>query len=256
MNFINLPRGRRLVPVPAASIKADNINACYHPDMDVTAAELPYESGEFSLILILPGKQAEFIAGGLGKLEHKLNLDNWNSLMRSFQPLKVDLQLPLFNHRSTVELKESLEAMGVSDAFRRGKADFSGVNGGRDLYLSSFKQLTEVVVDGGGGGGVLEELENRKKRDLWQMFFGAAKKRRNSRQQYVDSEGEDEREHHLHFNRQFLYVVRHNPTGMVLYIGRYYQPEGASGVGGGGDGGGSGGHHGHHAGVGEHHGHH
>ena len=75
MNFINLPRGRRLVPVPAASLRA-NLRVCYHPEMDLTAAELPLAGGggDFSLILILPGKRAEFVAGGLGQLEHKMNL--------------------------------------------------------------------------------------------------------------------------------------------------------------------------------------
>ena len=75
MNFINLPRGRRLVPVPAASLKA-NLNACYHPEMDLTAAELPLagNDSDLSLILILPGRQADFVAGGLGILEDKINL--------------------------------------------------------------------------------------------------------------------------------------------------------------------------------------
>ena len=75
MNFINLPRGRRLVPVPAASLRA-NLNVCYHPEMDLTAAELPLagSGSDLSLILILPGKQAEFVAGGLGRLEDKINL--------------------------------------------------------------------------------------------------------------------------------------------------------------------------------------
>ena len=75
MNFINLPRGRRLVPVPAASLRA-NLNVCYHPEMDLTATEIPLaRSGrDLSLILILPGKQAEFVAGGLGRLEDKINL--------------------------------------------------------------------------------------------------------------------------------------------------------------------------------------
>ena len=28
----------------------------------------------------------------------------------------------------------------------------------------------------------------------------------------------------LSFERQFLYMVRHNPTGLIVYIGRYFQP--------------------------------
>lgn len=29
----------------------------------------------------------------------------------------------------------------------------------------------------------------------------------------------------LAFDRAFLYVIRHNPTGLILYIGRYLDPE-------------------------------
>ena len=63
------------MPVPAASLRA-NLNVCYHPEMDLTAAELPLagSGSDLSLILILPGKQAEFVAGGLGRLEDKINL--------------------------------------------------------------------------------------------------------------------------------------------------------------------------------------
>ena len=35
-------------------------------------------------------------------------------------------------------------------------------------------------------------------------------------------------DHHDHqvlkFERQFLYAIRHNPSGMVTYLGRYYEP--------------------------------
>ena len=99
MDFINLPRaGRRLVPVQAISAQR-KLNACYQPEMDVTAVEVPYKTEILSLILLLPGKQTEFIAGGLGQLEDKLNAENWNSLMKCFQPLDIDFQMPLFQHR-------------------------------------------------------------------------------------------------------------------------------------------------------------
>lgn len=124
MDFINLPRGRRLVPVP--SVRANRrLNACYQAELDVTAAEVTYQSGnwnhihtknemtlmacnyniiseDMSLILILPGKQTEFIAGGLGHLEEKLTLESWKKLMQCFHPLQIDLQLPLFKHRSVL----------------------------------------------------------------------------------------------------------------------------------------------------------
>lgn len=74
MNFINLPgahshRGkRRLVPVPSAHKANIKLQACYHEGIDVTAVELPYAGKEFSLILMLPGKQTEFVAREFSKL--------------------------------------------------------------------------------------------------------------------------------------------------------------------------------------------
>ena len=62
MEFINLPRGRRLVPVPSLSWTG-TFNAGYDEDLGATAVELPYQDGELSLILALPGKISEFITG-------------------------------------------------------------------------------------------------------------------------------------------------------------------------------------------------
>lgn len=274
MNFINLPRGRRLVPVPAVGARLDSLSATYHSGLDVTAAEVPLDGRELSLIFILPGKQAEFIAGGLGKLEHKLDIDNWNSLMRSFYPVKADIKFPLFGHRSTVELKDNFASMGVKTAFTKREADFSGVNGGRDLFLTSFQQVAEFVVNGTArdDGYGTSRRGSRNKRSPWRLFSTASRKRprRKNRQQEgaehhehhnhgaVEHDHNDHHQHHnheaeeggdhtyrLHFNRQFLYVLRHNPTGLILFVGRYYQPDEASSS--------SHSHHGHHA---EGHGHH
>ena len=62
MDFINLPRSRRLVPVSSLSWTG-TFNAGYDPELEATAVELPYQDGEFSLILLLPGKISEFVTG-------------------------------------------------------------------------------------------------------------------------------------------------------------------------------------------------
>ena len=62
MEFINLKRGRRLVPVESLAWTG-TYNAGYEPELGATAVELPYRDGELSLILVLPGKISEFVAG-------------------------------------------------------------------------------------------------------------------------------------------------------------------------------------------------
>lgn len=100
--------------------------------------------------------------------------------------------------------------LGVKEAFSEHQADFSGVNGGFDLHLSSFSQLNEFQVDSSPA---------QRKRELdytnpyWYLFLD-----RNRRQ------ATEETVYRLQFNRQFLYVLRHNPSGMIVHIGRYYEP--------------------------------
>merc|ERR1712025_1384563 len=45
---------------------------------------------------------------------------------------------------SILDLSASLKSLGLRDAFSE-KADFSGVNGGRDLHLSSFIQANQFI---------------------------------------------------------------------------------------------------------------
>ena len=95
LNYINLPRGRRLVPVDAHSW-VGTFNAGYEPQLDCTAVrtalscnhgdlsaqvEVPYQGGELSLVLLLPGRTSDFLAGGLQQLEGRIDSDGWERLL-------------------------------------------------------------------------------------------------------------------------------------------------------------------------------
>lgn len=109
MNFINLPvagggvrggpSGRRLVEVPCGQVTGRTLNAGYDPQVGASVAELPYAGGDLSLMLVLPGKQSEFIAGGLAKIEGKLNATVWNGMLAKMAPYNLDLKIPFYTHR-------------------------------------------------------------------------------------------------------------------------------------------------------------
>lgn len=267
MNFINLPvafRGRRLIQVPSGVIKTNTkLNAGYDPELDATMAELPYKGGKFSLILILPGKQTEFIAGGLSRIESRLNSTLWNGMLRKMSPHKLDFKMPFFRHRSVINnLKDAFTALDMKSAFSPENADFSGVNGGRDLWMSEIVQLNEIKVDAGSGQPGKPQVIGYRSAGRYRNYRKARKmsliRNRFKRQGNDESEHEhhEQHEHHhdqdhheslehnghdhhsatpntnadsnvvrIYFERQFMYAVRHNPTGMLIYIGRYYQPE-------------------------------
>ena len=93
----------------------------------------------------------------------------------------------------------------MKNAFNANKADFTGINGGNDLYLTAFSQLNDLTIGHQGG-------------------------HRQARQEHEHHEHDHDHhhEHHVHqvlkFERQFLYAIRHNPSGMITYLGRYYEP--------------------------------
>ena len=208
MQFINLPRERRLVPVPSISWTG-TFNAGYDEGLGATAVEIPYEEGEVSLVLVLPGKISEFIAGGLDKIEDKIDNKSWENILKSFVSRNLELQVPLFNSHSVLDLNETLISVGLQDSFSD-KADFSGINGAWDLKMSSFLQVNEISVDFSNSPRAKREVRRKGRVD---QVISLLTRRYRQNETFK-----------LSFERQFMYLVRHNPTGLVLFIGRYHHP--------------------------------
>ncbi len=101
MNFINLPsRSRRLVPVPSVIIRGDPVLVGFDSNLQATIASVPFAKEVFSLVLVLPGKPADYIAGGLSQIEYKLNNETWNNLITKLQSVPgVGIQIPTLDHR-------------------------------------------------------------------------------------------------------------------------------------------------------------
>lgn len=61
--------------------------------------------------------------------------------------MKINLSLPKFDIRASGDLKEDLQAMGVTDVFDRYAANFSAITGQQDVWLTAVNQATRVCVD-------------------------------------------------------------------------------------------------------------
>ena len=208
MQFINLPRGRRLVPIPSISWSG-TFNAGYDESLGAKAVEIPYEEGELSLVLVLPGKISEFLVGGLDKIEDKIDNKSWENILKSFVSRNLELQVPVFDSHSVLDLNETLISLGLQDSFSD-KADFSGINGAWDLKMSSFLQVNEMSIEIPASSRA--KREGRRKGRVDKVISLLAKRYRQNET------------YQLYFERQFMYLVRHNPTGLILYIGRYHHP--------------------------------
>jgi serpin B len=108
--------------------------------------ELPYKSGDLSMVVMLPKEIA-----GLAALEQSLtdaNLERWFGQYRAER--KVIVSLPKFTMTREFTLKETLEKLGMRAAFEPGAADFSGMTGKKDLWISDavHKAFVDVNEEG------------------------------------------------------------------------------------------------------------
>ena len=127
-----------------AQIMAEEGDFEYAQADGIQILELPYAGGKLSMTVLLPE------AGGMKRLEDGLSREKiarWRSLV---EKRSVQVFLPKFKTTAEFRLDQELKEMGMEDAFDDIKADFSGMNGGRDLFISAVlhKAFVEVSEQG------------------------------------------------------------------------------------------------------------
>jgi serpin B len=116
----------------------------YIENDDFQAVELPYSGRELSMVILLP-RQVE----GCASLEARLKPALISGALSRLKRQKVELYVPRFKLESSFDLNNTLARMGMTDAFSS-KADFSGMDGTRLLYISGVfhKAWGEVNEEG------------------------------------------------------------------------------------------------------------
>ncbi|XP_024869381.1 uncharacterized protein LOC112453068 [Temnothorax curvispinosus] len=253
-------RQRKLIPVPATTWRS-GVLAGYEPSIDATAVALGGSDKLVSTIFVLPGQQGHTAPGdNLDRLEQRLVRSAfrdgaWNKLLKVLISRHgLELQVPKFSHRSVVNATAALKRMGLDELFS-GNADFKGINGvGHRLHLADVLQMNlfstcgdENILSGrhhvetypasplrrnvgrrmedDNSGNVTEEDTSRY-RALSQEDNGDSY----ADQSLTDLYGfyREERQlsgslerPRLKLDRPFLYFVRHNPSGIILHMGRF-----------------------------------
>jgi serpin B len=162
--------------------------------------ELLYMGKELSMVILLP-KQID----GLGQLEANLNAKNIDSWIFSLKRTEVIVSLPKFKMTSSFELGQTLSSMGMPDAFGP-KANFSGMDGEVDLYK---KLYISAVIHKAFADCNEEGTEAAAATAVVMQKLAAI----------AETHPIFEADH------PFIFLIRHRPSGSILFIGRVTNPK-------------------------------
>lgn len=151
---------------------------------------IPFGNTAFSMQILLPDRGVEIkeitrqiAGGGLEKPgQHTCSTSLW---------------IPRYETQTTIKLNDLLKKMGIKDAFDSGCANFSKMSGEK-IFLDIVKQSTAIKVNEDGAessaatGAVLT---------------------------YTGTTPINDKD--MHLDRTFLYLIRENSTGAILFFGKY-----------------------------------
>jgi serpin B len=181
------------VTVPMMTHQA---NYAYLAGQGFQAIGLPYRGG-VSMLAILPD------AGQLAAFEAGLDEARLQSIVDGLANRQVLLTMPKFEyHSDSISLRDQLIALGMADAFDPDAADFSGMDGKRDLFIGNGFHKAMVRVDEEGTEAAAATAVN--------MQATSA---------LIDPPLT------LALDRPFVYLIRDDATGALLFMGRVANPK-------------------------------
>ncbi|XP_042534856.1 serpin I2 isoform X1 [Dipodomys spectabilis] len=156
--------------------------------------ELPYKGDEFSLIIVLPAKDVR-----MEEVEKQITAGQilkWSSEMREEE---VEVALPRFTIEHKLDFKEALYSLNVTEMFSGG-CDLSGITDSSDVYVSKVMQKVFLEINEDGSEAATSTgMHLPVIMSLTQTKFIA--------------------------NHPFLFIMKHNPTESILFMGRVTNPE-------------------------------
>ncbi len=91
---------------------------------------IPYAGGQASMVILLPAE------GNFSTFEESLTADTLAGMLAEMHHEQVQLSLPRFKLETKFEVADPLKALGMTDAFDTGMADFPGWMGARTAYIT------------------------------------------------------------------------------------------------------------------------
>ena len=157
------------------------------------ALELPYDGRELSMVILLPN------SGQFEAFEKAINYQQVKDIIADLETREIRLKMPKFEFDSSFGLKKILTEMGMPVAFST-DADFSGMTGNKDLFISdvihkAFVSVDEAGTEAAAATAVIMELTAMPEEPI-----------------------------EVTLDRPFIFLIRDMETGAILFIGRVMNP--------------------------------
>jgi len=164
-------------------------------------AELPYKGKELSMVMIAPNS-----ADGLAAIEGKLDSKNLAAWLSKLRMRKLHVTMPKFKSETSYTMNEPLKKMGMPTAFKEGKANFNGMRAGEstaELRISKVVHKAFVEVNEEGTEAAAATAVTMIPDSAQAIPFIP----------------------HFRADKPFIYMIRDNASGSILFLGRMNNPK-------------------------------
>jgi len=193
------------VQVPMMYMENDKASFNYADLEKLQILELPYKGDGISMLILLPKQGENYDVETGDTITYDYTLEDIELSSEKLEEYKAEMHetkldaiyMPKFEFETKYFMKDTLSAMGMPTAF--GNADFSGMDGTKDLYISSVIHQAYVKVDEEGteaaaATAVVMELKAIMPRNIFRA------------------------------DHPFIFIIQERETGNILFLGKVVDP--------------------------------
>lgn len=179
---------------PTVEFMAQLQNFPYAETPKLQLLEMPYTEKSLSMLVLLPSATSS-----LAELEASLTASNLAVWVGAMRPMPVAVLFPKFEFAHGFDLRQALESLGMTDAFRPERAALTGISTEPRFHLGPVLHEAFVKVN--------EEGTEAAAATTGHGIGCSASYQANFRA-----------------DRPFLFLIRDNSTGSILFLGRVVDP--------------------------------
>ncbi len=181
------------VKVSMMRLIGDGVKFNYAETDEIQILEMPYHGEDLSMLIILPREN------DLANIEKSITLERLSKWKNMLNEQRVDIFIPRFKFETKYFMAKALSNMGMPTAFGS-TADFSGMDGTRDLFIQNvihqaFVEVNEEGTEAAAATGVVMGLTSVGPRI---PIFKA--------------------------DHPFIFIIQERETGNILFLGRVSDP--------------------------------